>query len=278
MVRIPSSCQRKVRAVSTILFLVASGFFLAGCLNPRGGSGDIRKMQLPGDYAVPANYRLIVSNMRGSGAVGSDIVCPEPSPDAAAVAAASLAASVSVEGRGSGSAGTGIAQAVTPLFARSQAIQAIRDSTSAACIAYQNGVLSRFGYYMVVAAYPDVLLGAMAIEGITDRPLHLAGGAVAAVPGVSVNGKDATANITQQSGSAPNTSTSGNAKGQSTDAEIKGISNILNNLAKRDSVFAAACMMHLTDDQKYREQVDPSVNKACRQVIDFEGRMYSKLR
>ncbi len=145
------------RAGSLIALLSIVSISLIGCMNPKGGSGDIRELSLKDkSYAVQASFRLTVTAPRPGET--ANIYCPEPSPDAMAVAAESFGASLATSSVNAGVSG-GITQAAVPLFARSQAIQAARDTTTAACLAYQNGILSRFGYYMAMAAYPDLLLG-----------------------------------------------------------------------------------------------------------------------
>ena len=265
------------RAGSLIALLSIVSISLVGCMNPKGGSGDIRELSLKDkSYAVPASFRLTVTAPRKID--DSEIYCPEPSPDAMAVAAESFGASLATSSVSAGVSG-GITQAAIPLFARSQAIQAVRDTTTAACLAYQNGVLSRFGYYMAMAAYPDLLLGTMAIEGITDRPLHMPAGVSAGAPGMTVdvkktegaddtNNNQATSSVSAQAAVFQAGLASPGARVDVTENEIREIRILLESLAKSGGVISSACFMHLADIEANRGLVHEKLTKACETIVE----------
>lgn len=289
MVGIDRNVSRGRATTALTTLTVLSVVALAGCMNPRGGSGDIRGMEIPGkDYAMPANFRLVVSNPRNRNNTTNDIVCTEPSPDAIAVAAEALSVSISAAQYGGGSVASGIAQAAVPLFARSQAIAAVRDTVTAACLAYQNGIISRFGYFMAAAAYPDLLMGAMAVEGVTDRPLHLGGGVAAPVPGVSTSAstsgsestgadgatssdfnQQATGTVTGQQGRFGTGLQSPTTRANSDAASIAAVKDLVDVLLKQDRVFGTACIMYLTDPSE--DPVDETITTACRAAVTAIG-------
>jgi hypothetical protein len=251
---------------------------VGGCSKLR----DVEKLNLANnDYAMPADFRLI---RHASGdMLGSTVVCPEPVPDAITVVAGSIAAQANVASYGGGGLSGGFNEAAAPLFARSQAIQAARETVTAACWNYQNGLISKFGYQMAMAAYPDLLLGALAVEGITDRPLHLPGGVAAGSVGASTTGSSSSSEDGKSSDSA---NASAEVKGGDAkvsagfahpatrpafdDKAIAAMKAFVGDLFDAEHIFTTACMLHLADVDRKKD--DKAGEKAPSMPMEFDSK------
>ena len=269
--------RRRWPRLAPVALVAVSLALLSGCESWKSAF-KIQNIDPEQSIAQSANFRNVYIRSRATGK-DDKIICPEPSPDAIAVAATSFAASIGIAGKGGGSVGSSTAEAALSLFARSQAIQAVRDTATGACLAYQNGLLPRFGYQMMMAAYPTLLLNAMAIEGVTGGPLHQPGGVVAPLPSI-------TTNVSQSSGA-------GDGQGsQETGASIAGAQGVvsdgqqspdrtpINNAAAIEAVgnmaskgislygtFVTACLMRLADKDDNQLKSGDSLDQRCKVAI-----------
>ena len=266
------SCRRRWSRHAAVAVAAASLALLTGCESFRSAF-KIQEIDPDQSIAQSANFRNIYTRNRNiynkktrqtDNANGEKIICPEPSPDAMAVAASSFAASVGIAGKGGGSVGSSSAEAAMSLFARSQAIQAVRDTVTAACLAYQNGVLPRFGYQMMMASYPTLLLNAMAIEGVTGGPLHQPGGVAAGVPSISAKAEDGSTSIEIKGSDAKFSGGQKSPKREVISAAdaIEAVAKMAKGGISLRATIQTACLMRLGDGEEKKIKIDPDAKPA----------------
>ena len=122
--------------------------------------------------SIDATQRVILVKdnvlKKDDGGKKTTMVCAEPSPDAMVAAAAHAAAKADVPNVGGGELSGGFSQTASSIGIRTATIQVLRDGYFRACEAAMNGMLSPESYQQILAGIGPVMVGLVAIDGLTQ--------------------------------------------------------------------------------------------------------------
>ena len=122
----------------------------------------------PTSLSLDARQRVVLVTDQGGPQGDRRVVCAEPSPDVFAAAAISAGLDAKVGPDTIGGSLTS-AESAGALAFRSQTIQLLRDGLYRACEAYLNGVIKADEYGRIIAAYDEMLITLLAVEGLTQH-------------------------------------------------------------------------------------------------------------
>ena len=150
-----------------ILLILVAGMLAAGCTGTIFKSFSIDDESAK-SISMDARQRLVIVTDKGGPDRDRRVVCAEPSPDAFMALAASAGANVSIGGKEAGGYGS-MAEAAGALGIRTQTIQLMRDTLYRSCEAYMNGLIEQSDYRKILAAFDELLITLVALEGL-GRP------------------------------------------------------------------------------------------------------------
>jgi len=156
-----------MQRVCLLLLVLATTLLSGGCSGVHYKTFSLDKSPTT-SLSLDARQRVILVTDRGGPEGNRRVVCAEPSPDVFATAAvsASLSAKLGKEDVG---AALSRAEMAGALGVRTQTIQLLRDGLYRACEAYLNGVIRENEYKKLIAAYDEVLITLVAVEGLTQQ-------------------------------------------------------------------------------------------------------------
>lgn len=168
-----------------LLFLVLATLLLtSGCSGKIYKEFSLDKSPTP-SLSLDARQRVILVTDHGGPDGNRRVVCAEPSPDVFATAAVGAALNAKL-GKEDVGAALSSAEMAGALGLRTQTIQLLRDGLYRTCEAYLNGVIQEDAYQRIIAAYDEVLITLIAVEGLTQQVppiLPTTGAGASATPG-----------------------------------------------------------------------------------------------
>jgi hypothetical protein len=148
-----------------IAAVAAAALALAACQSTIFHKFDATKTSV----SIDAKQRVILS-LPHAGSPDRVIVCAEPSPDALVAISQAISAQGEVAGKGSVGFSASLNESAAAIGIRTATIQLLRDAFYRACEAYRNGAINEFGYALILNGYDDLVVRALAIEGLAKVP------------------------------------------------------------------------------------------------------------